>query len=171
MTYHHVKLFKAFTIKHRTKKRIILTLMSLYLLKLREVKMMGKIRGAPKDNKGFTLIELVMVIVILGVLAATAVPKYISIKTEASDAAAKGITTALRGAVSVLYSQHLIKGATGAAYDMATVAKSCDITGVDGLTGSTNAFTVTIGGKVYGWTWLPANLPDLPGRVIETTGF
>ena len=55
-----------------------------------------------RTQKGFTLIELVMVIVILGILAAVAIPKYINLQNEALDASFSGICGGLKSSAAIL---------------------------------------------------------------------
>lgn len=64
-------------------------------------------------KQGFTLIELVMVIVIIGILAAVAIPRFASLRSDARKAACDGNTGAIRGALSAYYA----KGAVSNSWD------------------------------------------------------
>lgn len=61
-------------------------------------------------QRGFTLIELVMVIVILGILSAFAIPKYIDLKNDAAQAAVNGVAGALGAAMATNFAGRTIKG-------------------------------------------------------------
>ncbi|MBI3607705.1 MAG: prepilin-type N-terminal cleavage/methylation domain-containing protein [Nitrospirae bacterium] len=61
-----------------------------------------------KDQSGFTMIELVVVIVILGILAAFAVPQFANLRTEARVAAVNAMAGGLRGAVAVARAKYQV---------------------------------------------------------------
>lgn len=112
-------------------------------------------------KKGFTLIELVMVIVILAILAAVAVPRYFDIVATAKLNATKASIGVIRSAVAMKYAENITAGISEAAARPATIDGTLFVDGKVPLnqldpTSDTLGRQVNAASKAGGWTYVQA---------------
>lgn len=65
-----------------------------------------------RSNGGFTLIELVIIILVLGLLAATALPRFLDLRSQAQQAAEKGVVGGVRGGIAIAYASNVLNTTT-----------------------------------------------------------
>ncbi|PMG31846.1 MSHA biogenesis protein MshA [Shewanella sp. 10N.286.52.C2] len=92
-----------------------------------------------QKQQGFTLIELVVVIIILGILAVTAAPKFINLQGDARVSTLQGVKAAIQGANSLVYSKAALAGEEKKSPGSVDIGAATDAVTVFGYISATKA--------------------------------
>lgn len=109
-----------------------------------------------KGQKGFTLIELVMVIVILGILAAFALPRFADLGGDAERASVEGARGSVKSAMGIVRSKALAEGKGGAGTDSVSLEGETIATN----NGYLDASSVSAAAQLEDFTVQPATPTD-----------
>lgn len=126
-------------------------------------------------QKGFTLIELVVVIVILGLLAATALPRFLDITGDARRASVQGVAGGMRSAVALAKAGFLVSGSTNVNMDGVVVTVNgsgfltADANGMEKAMPVPDGYTVFTGGT-YGYRPTGGTAGSCEAQYNATTG-
>lgn len=135
------------------------------------------------NSRGFTLIELVVVIALLGILAAFAIPRFASLEREARVATVQGLSGSLRSAAAMAHGLFLATGTTPVVMegnpiditngypDAATVEDTlADLTGFTPATaGATTTFTKDGASGTCQVTYTEAPANGAPAIAVDTS--
>ena len=139
-----------------------------------------------KKQGGFTLIELVVVIALLGILAAFAIPRFASLEREARAATTQGLSGSVRSAAAMAHGLYLATGATPVNMEgnnIAITAGYPDASDIANTLADSTGFTVTVNGAADTTTfaktgaagtcevvYVEATSPNPPSITVDTSG-
>ena len=101
-----------------------------------------------RNQKGFTLIEIIAVLVILGILAAVAIPRFVDMQGQARQYAVQGAVAALKSTATLQYAQALLTSPSTTIYTPTSPAGVGDFSGT--IANAAGVVTVTV---TSGPTW------------------
>ena len=134
-----------------------------------------------KNEEGFTLIELIMVIVILGIISAVAIPRFLSLGDSARTSAARGVASAVNASIQ---SEHAALLIAGTAYNLNDVLTGTSFSGGVTHTAGVGApvpgeiretvlntnFALNLAGNTFTWLYTDVTTDDVPALTSEVAG-